>query len=673
VLLALAVVPAAAGITKVDGGIEFTYTDPSAGSVSLAGIFNSWSMNANPLTMDENGVWRVVVALGPGTYEYKFVVNGSEWVADPESPKVAGSYGNSEITIDANGEPVIGEATGGISNTAANARVNVNGWYRATYDTRSDVPEDPRWRLSRPAHDIYVSVNPTVTPQITGSATLRFNTGVGDITQVAADLYSGHAKLEGEPFTVTGFYNEEDLEFDDPLETVGHADLKGTIAEEHIPFGRGSQGAMLETKLLGASLTAAYANAYDADIWNNPSIYDNTDTDLIAGRLKRAVGPVTLGATYTAHEDGWWISFLGTNQSPQLTEYKAESGSTSDWFELANSERVTGVDAAWQAVPGWLGLAGEYAGYSYKSRWDMGNQEKIEGTAYSNGAIDVPVAEANGWLGKIIVTGAATPVTLRFEAIRRAIDGMSPGDEVTSFEAPIWADGAIRQYTDVRGAGSLLAVNVYGPAPERADWETESDVGIKFGIFDLLLEYDRDSYEWTYPESLAAIGGTKWQGTVARFATHTKADIMGDELWVALETEGIGHDTDAGLWDVLDTEELVFRGGAPLYKDWGVLLDVRYVTYVTYKDVPDGTGASDESFWNPYLALVYTPRENVELRIGYGVNPTGYVDTPIEGRGNGRERWRAEYMWDHGAASAIDAERALEDARTIGLMAVISY
>ena len=66
-----------------------------------------------------------------------------------------------------------------------------------------------------------------------------------------------------------------------------------------------------------------YANEYDLDIWNDPSTYDNTDTDLIAARAHAMpVGPVTLGATYAAHEDGWWMDFTGTNQSPQLTEYK---------------------------------------------------------------------------------------------------------------------------------------------------------------------------------------------------------------------------------------------------------------------------------------------------------------------------------------------------------------
>ena len=50
VLALLVAGSALAGLSKVDGGIEFTYDDPSAGSVSLAGDFNNWNMNADPLT-----------------------------------------------------------------------------------------------------------------------------------------------------------------------------------------------------------------------------------------------------------------------------------------------------------------------------------------------------------------------------------------------------------------------------------------------------------------------------------------------------------------------------------------------------------------------------------------------------------------------------------------------
>jgi hypothetical protein len=55
------------------------------------------------------------------------------------------------------------------------------------------------------------------------------------------------------------------------------------------------------------------------------------------------------------------------------------------------------------------------------------------------------------------------------------------------------------------------------------------------------------------------------------------------------------------------------------------------------------------------------------------VNPTAYADSPVEGRPNGRERWRSQYLWDHSATDVVGAERALEDARVIGLMAVIAF
>ncbi len=74
---------------------------------------------------------------------------------------------------------------------------------------------------------------------------------------------------------------------------------------------------------------------------NDPGVYDNTETDLLAARLKRPVGPVTLGATYTSWRDGWWIDWTGTNSSPHIDEYLAESRSrTSDWFELVEHRDV---------------------------------------------------------------------------------------------------------------------------------------------------------------------------------------------------------------------------------------------------------------------------------------------------------------------------------------------
>ena len=303
--LVLGTAPALSGVRAVEDGVEFTYEDPYAASVSLAGDFNNWSMDSTPLKRDDEGVWSVIVDLEPGDYEYKFVVNGSEWIADPENPLIVGDYGNSGLTVAEDGEVVLEGGVGAISNTAVNSRVRLTGWYRAIYDSQSDLPRDPRWRLKRPEHEFYISVDPTVNDNVEGSATLHMSTGTGDITEIHADIYGGHILLRGGPFTAKGWYNEENVQFDNPLEYLGHTDLAGTIPEEHIKFGRGAQGVNLTTEFWDFDLVGVYASRYDYDIRNDPSIYDNTDTDLRAARLKRPVGPVTLGATYVAPVDGW--------------------------------------------------------------------------------------------------------------------------------------------------------------------------------------------------------------------------------------------------------------------------------------------------------------------------------------------------------------------------------
>ncbi len=661
--------PARAGFSKVDAGIEFTYSDPYAASVSLAGAFNDWNLNADPMTADDEGVWSVVIDLGPGVYEYKFVLNGSQWVADPDNPKTAGDYGNSELTIGEDGDPVAAGVAAPISNTAVNSRVSLNGWYRATYDTESDVPSDPRWRLTRPEHEVFVSVNPTVTSKVTGGATVRLATGTGDIKEIHANLYSGNVRLEGGPFTVTGFYNEERVQFNNPLETIGHTDLTGTIAEEHIPYGRGAQGILIESEFWRVDLEAVYANAYDYDIYNDPSIYDDTDTDLIGLRLERPVGPVGVGATYVSLKDGWWMDWRGDNYSPHLQEFIDETGSSSYWFELSNEERYIGVDIDWQVHETLLGLRAEYSSYTYTSTWDMGNEEEVDGDEYSDGVIDVDAGDMTGSLIKLeLESRPLEPLRLDLEIERTSMDGMDAGEEYVAFGSPVWAGDPLRQYT--RQPASPLSMNVYDALPERNDWLYELEAGLTFGIFEFLLEYDYATYDWTYAPDATDVS-LSWEGTESRIAPSFRADIVEDKLWFEVEAEVMSYDLDDGLWDAYDTVEIDFRAWFSFAEDWGILMDARQMTY---KDVPDTSGAgSDESFLQPYVAVVYSPRKNIELRLGYGVNPLGYADVPVEGRADGRERWCSDYLWNHGAADVLDAEQALADARTIGLMAVISF
>ena len=69
-------------------GASFTYVDPSAKNVAVAGEFNEWNAEANPMRKDQRGIWTVTIPLMPGKYQYKFVVDDA-WKADPASPDKA--------------------------------------------------------------------------------------------------------------------------------------------------------------------------------------------------------------------------------------------------------------------------------------------------------------------------------------------------------------------------------------------------------------------------------------------------------------------------------------------------------------------------------------------------------------------------------------------------------
>jgi 1,4-alpha-glucan branching enzyme len=61
---------------------EFSLSAPQAQSVSIAADFNQWNHSSHSMKMDDEGIWRISLALNPGQYEYRFFVDG-EWQNDP--------------------------------------------------------------------------------------------------------------------------------------------------------------------------------------------------------------------------------------------------------------------------------------------------------------------------------------------------------------------------------------------------------------------------------------------------------------------------------------------------------------------------------------------------------------------------------------------------------------
>ena len=76
--------------------VEFSVINTPGRQVSVAGSFNNWDPEAKVLK-DRNGdgIYRGIVMLEPGEYEYKFVVDG-EWLLDEANP---GFYPNDFGTL----------------------------------------------------------------------------------------------------------------------------------------------------------------------------------------------------------------------------------------------------------------------------------------------------------------------------------------------------------------------------------------------------------------------------------------------------------------------------------------------------------------------------------------------------------------------------------------------
>jgi 1,4-alpha-glucan branching enzyme len=84
--------------------VEFTFCAPEAHMVEVAGTFNNWHPQANPLEPTGTGDWTAKVTLKAGRYEYRYVVDGF-WTDDPQVlPRVANPFGgfNSVVQVGLN-------------------------------------------------------------------------------------------------------------------------------------------------------------------------------------------------------------------------------------------------------------------------------------------------------------------------------------------------------------------------------------------------------------------------------------------------------------------------------------------------------------------------------------------------------------------------------------------
>lgn len=81
--------------------IHFEFKNPSANKVCVAGTFNDWKPEAGEMVRMDGGKFTRDLAISPGTYEYRLVVDG-KWMPDPHADhSVMNPFGekNSLLTV----------------------------------------------------------------------------------------------------------------------------------------------------------------------------------------------------------------------------------------------------------------------------------------------------------------------------------------------------------------------------------------------------------------------------------------------------------------------------------------------------------------------------------------------------------------------------------------------
>lgn len=96
------------------GCVCLRLTHPAAQQVCVAGSFNDWHPTVTPMLRLDDGQWAKELALPPGRYEYRFVVDG-EWVDDPAATElIPNTFGtaNAVLVVEAHKPIAIARSAG---------------------------------------------------------------------------------------------------------------------------------------------------------------------------------------------------------------------------------------------------------------------------------------------------------------------------------------------------------------------------------------------------------------------------------------------------------------------------------------------------------------------------------------------------------------------------------
>lgn len=672
----------------VEGGVLFTYRDPGAGSVNLAGSFNGWDAMSVPLVNDGTGNWAVVSDLGEGEHEYKFVIDG-EWLADPENPDTKSDpYGgsNSLVIVGADGNLLAAAAPeqgddSSKPNTNLNTKLHLGGRYLTRFemvkntlvdygdDFTYDASTDPRFRLQRPTQSVDLNFEAEVSEIASTLMRIRLDSDQNILQyEVAGFLDEANLIIQPGSFDLKAYWNQEAYTSSDLMTLGGNIDHEGTIFHDHLDFGKGSAGIVFNADPIGINTDLFFANVHNQDYYGDPRLYDNTGEDRIGLRLSKKIGPVELGAPLWMVRTLIWNDFsTETGQVstgiPALDEHRAQTGDESQWYETETRDYNYGLDLrADLGSKVMIGAQGNYV--DLQQRFVTGNEA---GQNNTNGRIDVPflVRDRRMIMGQI---DYSPNEDMQF-SLKHIVGDMDGAD----------ADQRLLQYhfLDMVVANNRIYHTIEdSPASVNADstdftwdWRKES--------FELGLWVRHVSRDLDYGASGLTVPADNTQ--TANTEKVFKASLM---TGLGRTSSFLGHgeiefafsDGDPGVADMkANSYEIIFRYDRDITRNTGLIADLRYIKYdYQYNDETGNLVTDNPGYFAPFAGFRFTPLRNFELVLAYGVDPLDF-SIDYSGRQMGRWWYRQLFLFNFPDATHLDAENYLAEAQVITLRAQLLF
>ncbi len=662
----------------VDGGILFTFRDPAAGSVHLAGSFNGWNSSDIPLVRNGKGTWWVIRKLDAGRHTYKFVVDGN-WLADPENGDTeSDGYGgsNSAVSVDDKGQvvagaaPVAAAAATGTSLGAMNTKVTVDGRYLTRFELAKNILGDSRYRLLRPSMSADLNFGVAVNDVADAAMRLRMDSNRNVIlNNIVSEMDEAELHVHPGSFDVRAYWNREIFTSTDPLRLMGDIDLPGTIGHDHLDEGKGTAGAVFTARPFGLGFDGYFANVHNADYYNDPDLYDNLGTDRLFARLHHQVGPVTLGLPIAMERNLLWMNFealVGQPSTgiPALDDY-LEGGDSSTWFETEQHDYKVGLDASLPLGSDAMVLSAQVMHTDQLGRFVTGNQT---GQNNTNGGLDVPYFDREELLAGLRWDWRPDDGTsVRLQHTYTDQSGASADERVLGYAFVDMSVAENRVYFTVEDSPAQGTLNL-----------TEIEAGRSSGDTDLKLYAWRSSLQQDYD----AVGRTV-PGEPARTDRTVTTWYLSGLAGAGDPREGFGHgelefgmtlqDPDAA-GEYYRSYEFIGRAERSISRHWSAVADVRWIDYAVDVANPS-TGDVDalrEDFWAPFAGLKYQPLRTLELVVGYGVDPVEF-SIDYQGRQLGRWWFRQQYLFDNPDKNLLDAEQYLADTRVFSLRAQLLF